>query len=78
MFRILIYFLIFYLVYKVIKKIFPSDKKDSQKTNKQKVATGEKIVPCEYCKVYFPESQAILMDGKKFCSKECVSKYLGK
>ncbi len=76
MFRILIFFLIFYLIYKFIKKFFSADNKNKSRERVNTKINGEKIIPCEFCKVYFPQSQAILMDGKKFCSKNCVEKYL--
>jgi uncharacterized protein len=78
MFKILIFFLIFYLTYKFIKNFFISNNHTKKEQKKSKKISGEKMVLCESCNVYFPESQSILMDGKIFCSKECVDKYLTK
>ena len=78
MFKIFIFFLLFYLVYKFFKKFFFTNSQHKEKYNDTNQINGEKIVPCNFCNVYFPESNAILMDGKKFCSKECVNRYIEK
>ena len=70
MFRILIWFLIFYFIYKLIKS-FKSEKK---KVN-PKIFSKEKMVKCEYCGIYSPESSNIFKNGKYFCSKKCMEEF---
>ena len=38
--------------------------------NKVNSDSGQKMVACEVCDTHIPESEAILKNGKKFCSKE--------
>ena len=78
MFRFLIIFLIFYIVYKIAMKFFSKDNKNKYNNIKDKHVDGEKMVPCEHCKIYVPESKIFKMDGKFFCSKECIDKFLEK
>ena len=35
-----------------------------------KTESGEKMVACSVCDTHIPESDAIIKDGKTFCSKE--------
>ncbi len=43
--------------------------------NKNKKDDADTVVECFKCKTYVSISEAILMDGKYFCSKECVDAY---
>ncbi len=70
MFRILFYFLIFYLVYIFFKKF--------KKNKSPKILEKEKMVKCEKCGIYLPETSAISFKGKFFCSKECFNEYYEK
>ena len=36
----------------------------------EKTESGEKMVACSVCDTHIPESDAIIKDGKTFCSKE--------
>ncbi len=78
MFRFLILFLCFYIVYKVIVKYFSKNNKSKYKEHRNKHVAGEKMIPCEHCKIYVPESKVFKIDGKSFCSKECIDKFLEK
>ena len=76
MFRIFIFFLIFYLLYRIIKKFFqPSHPSNNAKPKQNKKIEGEKILPCANCNVYIPESKAYYWDNKTFCSKKCIESY---
>ena len=33
---------------------------------------GEKMIACSVCDTHVPESEAILKDGKIYCSKDCL------
>ncbi len=71
MFRILIWFLIFYFIYKVIKKLKVSNKNEK----KTKTTIKEKMIKCENCGIYSPESSNIVKEGKYFCSKKCLEEF---
>ncbi len=81
MFRTLILFLLFYMIYRLIKKIVATKSQPQhtgQKPSENKKIEGEKILPCENCKVYFPESEKIERKGLNFCSEKCVKEYFEK
>ena len=81
MFRIVILSLFFYIIYRLIKKIFtpqPNKQHHYKRKDKPEKIEGEKILPCENCKIYFPESEAIKEKGFNFCSKKCVNEYFEK
>ena len=78
--RFLIFFIVGYVIYKIIKSIqrgkpfvVQNDK------NKTTAALGEELVEDIYCHTYIPISQACKKEiaGKEhyFCSKECSEKY---
>ena len=71
MFRIILYFLIFYFAYKLFKSFKFSNK---DKVN-PKSGEKEKMVKCENCGIYSPESSNLNKNGKYFCSKKCVEGY---
>ena len=74
MFRIIIWFLIFYGIYWLIKKN-KNKKKEIKVKNKE---NAEKMVECENCGVYFPESEGFVKRGRVFCSKKCREEYFAK
>ena len=40
------------------------------KSNKVNSDSGQKIVACAVCDTHIPESEAIIKNGKTYCSKE--------
>ena len=38
--------------------------------NKTNSDSGQKMVACEVCETHIPESEAIIKNGKIYCSKE--------
>ncbi|MGE4294228.1 MAG: PP0621 family protein [Campylobacterales bacterium] len=44
-------------------------KKKKPKTPKDE---GEELIPCEACGTYISPKEAILKDGRFFCSKSCA------
>jgi len=34
--------------------------------------TGQKMIACSVCDTHIPESEAIVQDGKIYCSKDCL------
>ena len=39
-------------------------------SNKVSSGSGQKMVACSVCDTHIPESEAIIKNGKTFCSKE--------
>ena len=39
-------------------------------TSSSKKKTGQKMLACSVCETYIPEQDAIIKNGKIFCSKE--------
>ena len=71
MFRLIIWFLIIYFGYTLFKKFFKKTPEDKMPNPNNK----EKMIQCENCKIYFPESSKIAKNGKNFCSKRCAESY---
>ena len=74
MFRIIIYFLIFYFIYKLVKSFKSSNKKFKVRV-KPKFEQKEKMIKCENCGLYSPESSNLVRNGKYFCSEKCIKEY---
>ena len=81
--RFLIFFILLYVIYKIIK-IIRQEKPFAVQSNhcKTTAAASEELVEDPYCHTYIPISQACRKEiaGKEhyFCSKECSEKYIGK
>ncbi len=67
MFRFLILLLIIALVVLLIRKLLTSSSHSGQ--TKPSKTTGN-MVRCSYCGLHVPESEAILLEGKHYCSEE--------
>jgi len=74
MFRILVWFLIFYGIYWLIK----NSKKKKREIIINKKSDAEKMIECKNCGIYFPESNGFSKKGKIFCSKKCMEEYFAK
>jgi len=81
--RFLIFFIVGYVIYRIVKSI-QREKPPFvvQNNNKTTAALGEELVEDPYCHTYIPIGQACRKEiaGKEhyFCSKECSEKYIGK
>jgi len=78
--RFLIFFIVGYVIYRIIKSIRREKPFAVQNdNNKTTAALGEELVEDPYCHTYIPVSQAHRKEiaGKEhyFCSKECSEKY---
>lgn len=78
--RFLIFFIVGYVIYKIIKSIQRGKSFVVQNNNNKTNATlGEELVEDPCCHTYIPISQAHRKEiaGKEhyFCSKECSEKY---
>ena len=73
--KILVFLVLLFLVYILFfKKNRESDiknnKKSSQDNNTQKIS--DTLVECPTCKVFVSKNEAILSNGKYYCSNECL------
>jgi len=80
MLRLIIYGVLVYCIYQVIKKISPSREERSDPAEKEGAALrGEDLVEDPCCHTYIPVSKACkdLIDGRTvyFCSQECLDEY---
>ncbi len=66
-FKILIFVVVAYLVY----NFFMNKKKQ---TNDEAKQIEEELISCPSCGMYISKDEAILSNGKYFCSKECLPK----
>ena len=76
MYRLIIFVILIYILYRLIKGVF---KKNGRVTNKNANGTISEMVQDPYCKTYIPSSEAYrkVLGGKEllFCSKECAEKF---
>ena len=81
--RFLIFFILLYVIYKIIRTI-KQGKQFAVHSNQYKTTAvaGEELVEDPYCHTYIPISQACRKEiaGKEhyFCSKECSEEYIRK
>lgn len=72
MFKWLLVVAVVYFVYKYfIKKPAISD---NVKANKQDDLQSNDLVQCDECDIFVSIDEAILSNGKYYCSKECLEK----
>ena len=79
--RFLIFFILLYVIYKIIRTIKQQKPFAVQNNHyKSTAAAGEELVEDPCCHTYIPISQAFRKEiaGKEhyFCSKECSEKYI--
>ena len=72
MIKYLILGVIFYLIYVFF---FKSRTLSNPKTRDKKDDSVDTVFECYRCNTYVSIKEAMLMDGKYFCSKECVDDY---
>lgn len=44
----------------------------SRKKTKKPVSKGDVMIECEECETFVSEDEAIIKDGKFYCSKKCA------
>jgi uncharacterized protein len=76
-FKIIILIAILYLIYIIFFKNESSKKEKSFKPKnpfkrKEKKEETEIMVECEKCGIFLSSKEAIIKDGKYYCSKECA------
>ncbi|SMN15260.1 hypothetical protein CRYPA_1345 [uncultured Candidatus Thioglobus sp.] len=66
MIKLIIIFLIAWLGFSVWRKL------RRPKSNDIPLPSTRKMLSCNVCKTHIPENEAIIQDGKAFCSKKCL------
>ena len=65
MIKLILVMLLGWIVFNLFRKnINPTER------NKVSSNSGQKMVACAVCDTHIPESEAIIKNGKKYCSKE--------
>jgi uncharacterized protein len=72
--KILVFLVVLFLVYIVFfKKNREADIKNNRKdSNNDTQKISDTMVECPTCKVFVSKNEAILSNGKYFCSSECL------
>ncbi len=80
MVRLLIYILLLYVIYSLVKRLLLSGPKTKQ--NRDASGMISEMVQDPFCKTYIPKNEAYraILGGNEilFCSKECAEKYKDK
>ena len=69
--RLAFLFIIIYVVYSALKPLLWGGKKPANPAQ-----LGEQMVLDPQCQTYVPKSDAVIRQGKFFCSEECAQRYL--
>jgi uncharacterized protein len=72
--RLLTLFVILYIIITALKSYFSGGRRKSAPPND----TGEPMFLDPQCQTYVPKSDAIVRDGKYFCSEECARLFLNR
>jgi len=72
-FKLLIFAVIIFIVYTLFFKNSRGNVQDKTKTRKRDNKNdSDTMVECKKCSVFVSEKDAIIKDGKFYCSKECA------
>lgn len=69
--RLIVVFIIIYIVYSALKPLLRGGAKADNRAQ-----LGEQMVLDPQCQTYVPKSEAVIRQGKYFCSEECAQRYL--
>jgi len=69
--RLVFLCIIIYIVYSALKPLLRRGRKPANSAQ-----LGEQMVLDPQCQTYVPESEAVIRQGKFFCSEECARRYL--
>ncbi|NOX15819.1 MAG: Prokaryotic metallothionein [Epsilonproteobacteria bacterium] len=71
-FKLLVFGLVIFVVYTFFFKVNRGTVEQPKRKEKKKKIDGDTMVECTKCSVFISETEAIIKDGKFFCSKECA------
>lgn len=63
---------IFFVIYIMFFKKSNKDIQDNRKRSKKPAPKGDVMMECEECETFVSEDEAIIKDGKFYCSKKCA------
>ena len=63
---------IFFVIYIMFFKKSNQDIQESRKRSKKSIPKGDIMMECEECETFVSEDEAIIKDGKFYCSKNCA------
>ncbi len=63
---------IFFIIYIMFFKKSVKEQPVSRKKNKKNIPKGDIMVECVECETFVSEDEAIIKDGKFYCSKKCA------
>ena len=69
-FKLLVFAVVVFIVYTLFFKSSRGKVEQPKKKNRQK--DSDTMVECVKCSVFVSEKDAIIKDGKFYCSKECA------
>jgi uncharacterized protein len=62
--------IIFFIIYTIFFK--KSTPKSRDKSSKKSTPSGDIMIECSNCQTFVAEDEAIIKDGKFYCSKSCA------
>jgi len=63
---------IFFIIYTIFFKKSAKEQTINRKKNKKETQKGDIMVECVECETFVSEDEAIIKDGKFYCSKKCA------
>jgi uncharacterized protein len=76
--RLLILLVVIYALIFVLKSLWAARRQRSKQSGGRFQTDGEEMVLDPQCGSYLPKGEAILQEGRYFCSRECASLYLSR
>jgi uncharacterized protein len=76
--RLLFLLLVIFALILVLKALWTARRQRSKKFNRRFQADGEEMVLDPQCGSYLPKGEAILQEGRYFCSRQCANLYLSR
>jgi uncharacterized protein len=71
-FKLLVFVVVVFIVYTLFFKTSRGTVEQPKKKKKNKKIDGDTMVECVECSVFVSEKEAIIKDGKFYCSRECA------
>ncbi len=71
-FKLLVFGIVVFIVYTLFFKASRGKVEQPKRKEKKKKVDGDTMIECAKCSVFISETEAIIKDGKFFCSKECA------
>ena len=69
--RLVFLIIIVYIIYAALKPLLRGGQKPANPAQ-----LGEQMVLDPQCQTYVPQSEAVIRQGRFFCSEECARRYL--